>query len=56
MTSGSEECLQILYIFVPRAGKNTFDGKVVETLARNTNIPRVSQKKVSVFDYIYQKN
>ena len=39
MTYGEEGCLQILYIFVLRAGKKTtFDGKVVETVARNANI------------------
>ena len=46
MTSGGEGVLtNFVYFCTTRGKKTTFDGKVVETLARNTNIQGVSKKR-----------
>ena len=55
---GGEGCLQISYIFVLREGKKTtFHEKVVETLARNTNIYKICKLRGTRFsDQISRSN
>ena len=46
VTSGGEGVFtNFVYFCTTRGKKTTFDGKVVETLARNTNIQGVSKKR-----------
>ena len=52
-----EGCLQVLYIFVLCAGKKPiFDGKVVETLARNTNIYNICKLRGTRFSAFHNSS
>ena len=53
---GGEGCLQILYIFVLRGGGTAFDGKIVETLARNTNIYKTCKLPGTRFSAFYNSS